>query len=144
LATRGALEGGMGVSTILVVEDDADIRSALCAILEDEGYRVACAGDGQEALAALRSGVCPAVILLDLMMPVMDGADFRAAQLRDPHLAAIPIVVLTADGRLQDAAQALGAAAAFAKPFELKVLLRALDRLASTPIQTPVPVAAHA
>ncbi len=92
----------------------------------------------------LRAGLRPAVILLDLMMPVMDGADFRAAQLRDPRLAAIPVVVLTADGRFQQAAQALGAAAAFAKPFELKVLLRALERLAAAPAQaTASPAAAH-
>lgn len=117
------------MSTILLVEDDADIRSALCSILEDEGYEVVSAADGQEALSALRAGARPAVILLDLMMPVMDGADFRAAQLRDPRFADIPVVVLTADGRLQQSAQALGAAAAFAKPFELKVLLRALERL---------------
>ena len=134
----------MAVSTILVVEDDADIRSALCAILEDEGYRVACAADGQEALGALRAGLRPSVILLDLMMPVMDGPDFRAAQLRDPRLAAIPIVVLTADGRFEQAAKALGAAAAFAKPFELKVLLRALERLAAAPLQVAAsPAAAH-
>lgn len=135
------------MSAILVVEDDADIRSALCSILEDEGYRVACAADGQEALGALRAGLRPAVILLDLMMPVMDGPDFRAAQLLDPRIADIPVVVLTADGRLQQAAQALGAVAAFAKPFELKVLLRALERVtaASAPAcETPAPqVAVH-
>ena len=127
----------MAVSTILVVEDDTDIRSALCSILEDEGYRVACAVDGQEALTALRAGLRPAVILLDLMMPVMDGADFRAAQLRDLRFAAIPVVVLTADGRIQEVAQALGAAAAFAKPFELKLLLRTLERVASKTAEGP-------
>jgi CheY-like chemotaxis protein len=135
----------MAVSTILVVEDDADIRSALCTILEDEGYRVARASDGREALDALRAGLRPAVILLDLMMPVMDGAEFRTAQLRDPRLAAIPIVILTADGRFQETARALGASAAFAKPFELKVLLRTLERLACAPARTDgSAAAAHA
>jgi CheY-like chemotaxis protein len=132
----------MAVSTILVVEDDADIRSALCAILEDEGYRVARAANGQEALGLLHAGLRPSVILLDLMMPVMDGSDFRAAQLREPELASIPVVVLTADGRFQEAAETLAAAAAFAKPFELKLLLRVLERLSTPAVETPVPLAA--
>ena len=74
-------------ATILVVEDDHDIQSALASILREEGLHVATASDGAEALALLRQGLRPAVILLDLMMPVMNGAEFRAAQLQDPELA---------------------------------------------------------
>ena len=121
----------MARARILVVEDDADIRTALCAVLAEEGYAVASAADGREALAVLRAGPLPRVILLDLMMPVMAGADFRAAQLAEPSLAAIPIVLLTADPRIDEASQALGAAASFAKPFELRRLLRALGHLVS-------------
>ena len=119
----------MAARTILVVEDDCDIRSALCSILREEGYRVASASDGREAISSLKSGERPAIILLDLMMPVMNGTDFRKAQLRDPQLAGIPVVVLTADGRLLEMAKSLGAAAAFSKPFELDALLDAIERV---------------
>ena len=119
----------MAARTILVVEGDCDIRSALCSILREEGYRVASASDGREAISSLKSGERPAIILLDLMMPVMNGADFRKAQLRDPQVADIPVVVLTADGRLLETAKSLGAAAAFSKPFELDALLDAIERV---------------
>jgi CheY-like chemotaxis protein len=122
-------EAGMEARTILVVEDDCDIRLALCSILREEGYRVDCASDGREAISSLKSGERPAIILLDLMMPVMNGADFRKAQLRDPQLADIPVVVLTADGRLLEMAKSLGAAAAFSKPFELDALLDVITRV---------------
>ncbi len=115
--------------SILVVEDDWDIRSVLCSVLSEEGYDVASASDGREAISALRSGERPSIILLDLMMPVMSGVDFRAAQLGDPELADIPVVVLTADGRLLEVAKALGAAAAFSKPFELDALLDVIARV---------------
>jgi two-component system response regulator MprA len=117
-------------SSVLVVEDDADIRAALCSILAEEGYRVASACEGQDALRQLRAGLRPDVILLDLMMPVMSGGEFRVAQLRDPELAQVPVVILTADGRFQEQARALGAAAAFAKPFELAALLGTIERIA--------------
>jgi len=119
----------MAARSILVVEDDGDIRTALCSILAEEGYTVSSACDGSQALDQLRSGERPALILLDLMMPVMDGADFRYAQLQDPSLAHIPVVVLTADGRFRDMARELGAAAAFAKPFELSALLETIARV---------------
>jgi CheY-like chemotaxis protein len=117
------------LGTILVVEDDADIRAALSSILGGEGYAVFCANDGCEALGLLRRGLRPDAILLDLMMPVMSGAEFRAKQLEDPSLARIPIVILTADTRIADVARALGAAASFAKPFELSDLLATVARL---------------
>jgi CheY-like chemotaxis protein len=115
--------------SVMVVEDDADIRSALVTILSEEGYAVLSARHGREALEALRGGARPDVILLDLMMPVMNGADFRLAQLADPTLAHIPVVVLTADGTFREAAQTLGAAAAFSKPFELGALLSSIERV---------------
>jgi CheY-like chemotaxis protein len=125
-----------GAATILVVEDDHDIQTALAAILREEGLAAATADNGAEALALLRGGLRPAVILLDLMMPVMNGAQFRAAQLEDPELAGIPVVVLTADGRFEQAAWELAADASFGKPFEIPELLRTVRRLAA-PAATP-------
>lgn len=86
----------MDGDVVLVVDDDDDIREALRDLLETEGYRVVCADNGREALDALRGGVHPCIILLDLMMPVMDGWQFRTEQKRDPKLAKIPVVAITA------------------------------------------------
>jgi CheY-like chemotaxis protein len=127
----------MAARSILVVEDDRDIRQALCSVLRDEGYEVSSASDGSEAISQLHAGGRPGVILLDLMMPVMGGADFRKAQLGDPRLKDIPVVVLTADVAVRETARSLGAAAAFAKPFELRDLLHAIERvMAGTPRTT--------
>src|SRR5437867_5669934 len=82
--------------SILIVEDDADVRGALTAVLESEGYSVVEAAHGQEALQHLRAnaaGFC--MILLDLWMPVMNGWEFRAEQLKDPTLAEVPVMSVT-------------------------------------------------
>jgi CheY-like chemotaxis protein len=81
---------------ILVVEDDRDVRESLRDALELEGYDVVCAENGQAALHHLGTGARPCVILLDLMMPVMDGWTFRQEIMKDKSLAAIPVVVMTA------------------------------------------------
>ena len=87
-------------SYILVVEDDTDLRDSLCDALEMESYQAVGVEHGQAALRHLRSGASlPCLILLDLMMPVMDGWTFRDAMLADPSLASIPVVVMTAVGR---------------------------------------------
>ena len=88
---------------VLVVDDDADIRQTVGMVLEEEGYEVQVAADGAAALALLRAGPPPALILLDLMMPVMNGWQFREAQTADETLAAIPVVVISADNRLREA-----------------------------------------
>jgi len=88
---------------VLVVDDDADIRETVSLILEDEGWEVSSAADGAAALTLLRSGAPrPNVILLDLMMPVMNGWQFREEQARDPALSKIPVVVVTAAGSRTD------------------------------------------
>lgn len=88
---------------ILVIEDDVDTRAALLECLQDEGYDVSCASDGRDALSLLNTAQLPDLILLDLMLPDMDGWDFRAAQKRDPRLSAIPVIAVSAVGKLADA-----------------------------------------
>ncbi len=112
---------------VLLVEDDHNIREALLDALAAEGYRVHCAANGREALSALKS-CTPQLILLDLMMPVMDGWQFRSEQQRDPSLARIPVIVISADHRLKDKVSALAVDAFLAKPFELDTLLATVDR----------------
>src|SRR5690606_10740757 len=91
---------------ILIVEDDPEIREALVELLESEGYWVDCKINGQDALdylqeeASPRGKGLPSIILLDLMMPVMDGWRFRAEQQKDPVLNQVPIVVMSADSNL--------------------------------------------
>jgi CheY-like chemotaxis protein len=87
-----------GAVVLLVVEDDADYRQILCEMLEEAGYRVESAMHGEAALACLSAGTKPALILLDLMMPVMDGWSFMAALKQDLALATIPVIVTTGGG----------------------------------------------
>jgi CheY-like chemotaxis protein len=95
--------------TVLVVDDDATIRETLYDLLTDEGYTVYTGADGQDALKQLRQlDKLPCLILLDLMMPVMSGQQFYAEQQRDPHLAPIPVCVISADATVQHKALAFG------------------------------------
>jgi CheY-like chemotaxis protein len=110
--------------TILIVDDDADVRGALAAILEIQGYDVVVAENGREALDVLRvadAGVC--LILLDLFMPEMDGWAFRSEQLKDPRLADIPVIVMSADSAAARRAVQFGVVAAMTKPVEYDPLL---------------------
>jgi CheY-like chemotaxis protein len=121
-----ARPGGLSESArarILLVEDDADLRESLCRVLEDAGYEVDGVRNGQEALEYLRREQPPCVVLLDLMMPVMTGWEFRDVQRRDPALSDIPVVILTADGRAQSKADALGVGKYLRKPVQLEELL---------------------
>lgn len=112
--------------TVLVVDDDDDIRDSLSEVLEDEGYAVRAASNGIEALADLRSEDRPCVILIDLMMPVMDGYELRAELLRDPDLAPIPVVVISARGSIDH--KQVAPADILRKPIELSKLLDTIDR----------------
>jgi CheY-like chemotaxis protein len=114
---------------VLVVDDDVDIRETLTLVLEDEGYAVASASNGEEALAWLRANVRPNVILLDLMMPVMDGQEFRAEQRNDPELAQIPVIVITASGNAKDRVRSMGVAGMIQKPLALDTLLTTVARV---------------
>jgi CheY-like chemotaxis protein len=108
--------------TVLVVEDDDILCGALRLVLQWEGYQVACAADGQEALDILRTSGPPAFILLDLMLPVLDGWQFREALKADPALAAVPVVVVSA----LDATRAPQAAGHIQKPFQVEQLLEVI------------------
>lgn len=119
--------------SILVVDDDADVRSSLQEVLEDEGFEVTVAGDGQEALRKLDGGLAPDVILLDLMMPVMDGIQFRAKQLARPRLCSIPVVVLSAQSHVRDLHHQMRCAGALRKPVRLQELLETLGRIQGAP-----------
>src|SRR5262245_9680008 len=107
---------------ILIVDDDPDIRETMGLILEDEGFEVSLASDGAEALAKLRGCEPPHLILLDLMMPVMNGWQFRAEQEKEEALLNIPVIVISADSNLREKAQAFGGNY-LAKPLDIQDLL---------------------
>jgi CheY-like chemotaxis protein len=116
---------------VLVVDDDESIRESLCDILVFEGYRAVGVANGREALALLERNGTPCVILLDLMMPVMDGAAFRAAQLRSPALRRIPVAIITAAG--SQAAAGITAEAVLIKPLRVEGLLEVVGRYCPPP-----------
>ena len=113
---------------VLVVDDDTAIRTLLADALDGEGYEVVTAINGADALVKL-AALQPDAIVLDLMMPVMDGRAFLAARRQDPRLAAIPVLVLSAAHDLGAVAPELGARACMAKPFDLDVLLAVIEHL---------------
>ncbi|GAC1496567.1 MAG: response regulator [Candidatus Limnocylindrales bacterium] len=108
----------MTMTRVLVVDDPEDIRNTLTVALDDEGYDVRAAANGLEALTVLDEWT-PNVILLDLMMPVMDGWAFRKEQLRRHDGDAAPVVILSAAGDLEAHRAALSAAAFIPKPFDI-------------------------
>lgn len=112
---------------VMVVEDDRDVREAITWVLEDAGYRVVAAENGSVALGLLRDGASrPSAIILDLMMPVMDGWQFRAAQLNDPAIATIPVICLTAHPDAERASPELRPRVWMRKPPDLDNLLAAI------------------
>lgn len=111
---------------IFVVDDDLDLRETIGELLQDEGYETVLFQDGRGALALLRAGVRPSLILLDLMMPEMSGWQFREEQLRDEALRAIPVVVMTASRSFDRAA--LAASEVLLKPVGIGDILGAVER----------------
>ena len=115
--------------TVLLVEDDEDIRTSVTEILSEEGFTIVGASDGDDALRYLRSAAePPRLILLDLMMPVMDGWAFRAAQLADERLAKIPVVILSAATDVRRHAAQLHVNEYLVKPLDVPLLLNAIER----------------
>jgi CheY-like chemotaxis protein len=109
---------------ILVVEDDEDAREAMVALLQMKGYHAVPAGNGREALDYLDQAPAPDLIILDLWMPVMDGWQFRSEQVRNPRLAHIPVIVVTA---LADRAD-VDANEIIIKPVDVDHLLTTVDQ----------------
>src|SRR5262245_5249331 len=121
------------VGNVLIVEDDLDTREMLETFLSIEGFEAVGAEDGLEALHILRSVQrraphVPCLILLDLSMPRLSGGEFRRAQLKDPKLAGVPVVIMSGAADIEQQARNLGAVAALAKPIDFTRLLEILRR----------------
>ena len=108
---------------VLVIDDDRGLRDAIEVLLQLEGYGVATAGEGQQALDRLRDGLDPCVILLDVMMPVKDGWQFRREQVQDPNLARIPVILCSGSEDTDEHARALGLTHRLRKPVGYEELL---------------------
>jgi CheY-like chemotaxis protein len=128
-----SLSTGGGVTSegkrVLVVDDDYAIRSLVADALELEGYQVSTAVNGAAALDQLRAGACPDAVVIDLMMPVMDGQQFLEACRAEERCLGTPVLVMSAYRGLADLAPELKASACIAKPFDIEVLLGAVERL---------------
>jgi CheY-like chemotaxis protein len=109
---------------ILVVEDDTSIRELLVELLESEGYAVASAINGLEGIKYLQSQQIPDLILIDLMMPVMDGYSFRSEQLKNSKWASIPTVVMSAEANAKEKMKNFNITAFLSKPVELDTILK--------------------
>jgi CheY-like chemotaxis protein len=119
----------MATSTphILIVEDDDGSRRALTNVLDDRGYTVAGVGSAEEALDLLAGEIRPKLIVLDLMLPGQEGWDFRNAQKKDPRIADIPVIGVSAVGKLVDVEYS------FRKPIDYDRFLAAIEQYIGVP-----------
>jgi CheY-like chemotaxis protein len=122
----------MTKATVMVVDDDQDIREILTEVLSDAGYDVIPSTDGSDALTKLRDAT-PSLILLDLNMPIMDGVEFRQLQRQDPTTAKIPTVVMSAVHSMNERIAHLAVDGALAKPVNLKDLMQVVERYCLKP-----------
>ena len=111
---------------ILLVEDDAILRESLTESLRGEGFRVQCAANGLDALKRLEQAPAPSLILLDIMMPYMDGLEFRSLQRASRQAADIPVIVITAVGMRREIARELALERTFFKPLDMRALLASI------------------
>ncbi len=117
--------------SLLVVDDDADLREALQDVLHDAGYEVLTAANGRQALEVLaRAPRAPSMVLLDMMMPVMDGAGFLRELHAQPDGRAIPVVVFSASAGAREESEQLGAQAYLRKPVDVDTLLETIQKYA--------------
>ena len=125
---RSIVNGQQHQHRVLVVDDDEDTRSGIAELLRLDGYIVAEAGDGQEALECLHEQKRPCVVLLDLQMPRTSGWEFRALQERDREIADVPVVVLSAREGAELQVKHLGVAGFLAKPLDFDLLIETIQR----------------
>lgn len=116
---------GQHIASILIVEDDIDIRSALVQILHLEGYSTAEASNGKEALEYIRNNPSPCMVLLDMMMPVMSGRQFLDAFQDEPNSTTVPVVIISA---IADRVDTTGAKEFIKKPLEISRLLEVVAK----------------
>jgi CheY-like chemotaxis protein len=120
----------MGSPSILVVDDDEDVRTMLCLVLSAEGYQAVGAANGVEALERMRSDGPPALAFIDLMMPRMNGEDLIQAMTQDPSLARIPIAIISGQLTARTPVQTPRVIARLVKPVELDELLTVVHQFA--------------
>lgn len=114
---------------VFIIEDSKDIQGLIGELYAGKGYRVECASNGQEALDKLKNAIeLPALILLDIGMPVMDGFQFRVEQEKDSALTEIPVVVLTGDINAEAQSIRMGAHGHLRKPFSAKTLFNTVEK----------------
>jgi CheY-like chemotaxis protein len=113
---------------VMVVDDDATTREELAELLREEGYEVVTAANGKDALRALRTGQRPALILLDLAMPVMDGNTFASELRSDPRLVELPVVLLSGQSSAREIAMRVEARACLVKPVTYPALLDTVEK----------------
>ncbi|HEY1584574.1 MAG TPA: response regulator [Polyangia bacterium] len=123
--------------SVLIIEDDEGVADSLAAILREEGYDVEAVNDGAAALQRLQQRPLPTLILLDLMMPVVDGIDFRRRQLADAELSKIPVIIISARPDIAEQAQTLHADAFLQKPMSFEELLHVVQNRAVTEVGPP-------
>ena len=123
----------MAAKHILIVEDDHDVAQSVAEVLESSGYGTGIAANGREALDYLKTNTHPDLILLDMMMPVMDGWQFREEQRKSPAFDSIPVVIVTADGNARGKAEAIQAAGLVSKPVTIDGLLNEVERICGIP-----------
>jgi two-component system chemotaxis response regulator CheY len=111
---------------ILIIEDEVEVREALSLLLTEDGFAVATAFDGQDAIDKITAGMRPCLIILDLLMPRVNGVEFCEALRRDRDLAEVPVIVCSAASDLNHRTRHLGVAVVFQKPLKPGVLLRAV------------------
>jgi CheY-like chemotaxis protein len=126
-----------GEKTILVVEDEAAVRTLIIRVLQREGYRVVAAGDGREMLDQVRAGLTPDLIVLDMVLPSEDGWQLLERRRQEPALAAVPVLIVTGLVGSPEWAAALGAAGYLEKPLELAALLAEVRRCCDQPGERP-------
>ncbi len=117
-----------GMDTILIVEDDDDLRDSILELLQLRGFNVVAAADGQQALDELRAGLTPCLIILDLMLPVVSGWEFRNQQLSDPRLSEIPTVIVSGINNLEIESRRLQATAFVSKPINFDLLFKTVEQ----------------